>query len=119
MGVTSPEPAVPFDPPELRAWAEAEVEAADKVLGVTALVLDIHDGELMPTLDNRKIVTRLIRQWNADIVIAHRPYDYHPDHRYTGVLMQQGHLTLDADWNEQVAILLHHQRNLPVQALAT
>ncbi len=65
-----------------------EVQAAAKVLGVTSEVLDIHDGELMPTLENRKIMTRLIRQWNADIVIAHRPNDYHPDHRYTGVLMQ-------------------------------
>jgi LmbE family N-acetylglucosaminyl deacetylase len=66
----------------------AETQAAAKILGVTTEVLDIHDGELMPTLENRKIVTRLIRQWNADIVIGHRPNDYHPDHRYTGVLMQ-------------------------------
>jgi LmbE family N-acetylglucosaminyl deacetylase len=66
----------------------AEVQAAAKILGVTTEVLDIHDGELMPTLENRKIMTRLIRQWNADIVIGHRPNDYHPDHRYTGVLMQ-------------------------------
>jgi LmbE family N-acetylglucosaminyl deacetylase len=29
-----------------------------------------------------------IREWNADIVIAPRPNDYHPDHRYTGVLVQ-------------------------------
>ncbi len=66
----------------------AEAQAAARILGVTSQVLDIHDGELMPTLENRKIFTRLIRQWNADIVIAHRPADYHPDHRYTGVLMQ-------------------------------
>jgi LmbE family N-acetylglucosaminyl deacetylase len=66
----------------------AEVQAAAKILGVTTEVLDIHDGELMPTLENRKIMTRLIRQWNPDIVIGHRPNDYHPDHRYTGVLMQ-------------------------------
>ena len=57
-------------------------------LGVTSQVLDIHDGELMPTLENRKTITRLIRDWNADIVIAHRPWDYHPDHRYVGVLVQ-------------------------------
>jgi len=66
----------------------AEAQAAAKILGTTTEVLDIHDGELMPTLENRKIMTRLIRQWNADVVIAHRPNDYHPDHRYTGVLMQ-------------------------------
>lgn len=68
-----------------RAAESAEVA---KRLGVTSQVLDIHDGELMPTLENRKIITRLIRDWNADIVIAHRPWDYHPDHRYVGVLVQ-------------------------------
>jgi LmbE family N-acetylglucosaminyl deacetylase len=66
----------------------AEVKEAAKVLGIESEVLDIHDGELMPTLENRKWFVRLIRQWNADIVIGHRPNDYHPDHRYTGVLMQ-------------------------------
>ena len=67
---------------------KAEVKAAAKILGVTSEVLDIHDGELLPTLENRKTITRLIREWNADIVIAHRPWDYHPDHRYVGVLVQ-------------------------------
>jgi len=65
-----------------------EVQEAAKILGTTAEVLDIHDGELMPTLENRRIFTRLIRGWDADVVIGHRPNDYHPDHRYTGVLMQ-------------------------------
>jgi LmbE family N-acetylglucosaminyl deacetylase len=66
----------------------AEVKEADKVLGIESEVLDIHDGELMPTLENRKKLVRIIRQWNADIVMGHRPNDYHPDHRYVGVLMQ-------------------------------
>jgi LmbE family N-acetylglucosaminyl deacetylase len=67
---------------------KAEVERADQILGVTSQVLDIHDGELLPTLDNRRTLTRLIREWQADIVMSHRPNDYHPDHRYTGVLVQ-------------------------------
>jgi N-acetylglucosamine malate deacetylase 1 len=58
-----------------------------KILGIETDVLDIHDGELMPSLENRRTVARLIRDWEADIVMGHRPYDYHPDHRYTGVLM--------------------------------
>ncbi len=66
----------------------AEVKKADEILGIASEVLDIHDGELMPTLENRKWFVRLIRQWKADIVMGHRPNDYHPDHRYTGVLMQ-------------------------------
>ena len=65
-----------------------EVQAVAKLLGNTVQVLDIHDGEIEPTLENRRTFTRLIRNWNADIVITHRPNDYHPDHRYTGILVQ-------------------------------
>lgn len=73
---------------ELAKRRTAEVKAADKKLGIESEVLDIHDGELMPTLENRKKFVRLIREWKADIVMGPRPNDYHPDHRYTGILMQ-------------------------------
>jgi LmbE family N-acetylglucosaminyl deacetylase len=66
---------------------KAEVAECAKILGIENEVLDIHDGELMPSLENRRTVARLIREWQADIVMGHRPYDYHADHRYTGVLM--------------------------------
>lgn len=66
----------------------AEVRKCDGSLGATAEVLDNHDGELMPTLENRRTITRLIRGWKADIVLAPRSNDYHPDHRYTGILVQ-------------------------------
>ena len=65
-----------------------EVQEVARRLGVSTEVLDIHDGEILPTLENRKMFTKLIRQWNADIVIANRPNDYHPDHRYTSILVQ-------------------------------
>jgi LmbE family N-acetylglucosaminyl deacetylase len=65
-----------------------EVLEVGRRLGVETEVLDIHDGEIMPTLENRRMITRLIRQWNADIVITNRPNDYHPDHRYTSILVQ-------------------------------
>lgn len=65
-----------------------EVDEAHKILGVQGVILDVHDGELLPTLENRRMLTRLIREWKADIVLGHRPNDYHPDHRYTGVLVQ-------------------------------
>ncbi len=66
----------------------AEVERAARILGIHTEVLDIHDGELEPSLTNRRTITRLIREWHADVVLAHRPNDYHPDHRYTGMLVQ-------------------------------
>jgi LmbE family N-acetylglucosaminyl deacetylase len=65
-----------------------EVQEVARKLGVTVEVMDVHDGEITPTLENRRAVTRLIRQWNADIVITNRPNDYHPDHRYTSILVQ-------------------------------
>lgn len=66
----------------------AEVHEAARRMGTEVEVLDIHDGELMPTLENRQKIVRLIREWDADIVFSHRPWDYHPDHRYTGILVQ-------------------------------
>lgn len=66
----------------------SEAHEAARRLGVASQVLDIHDGELEPTLENRKTIARLIRDWQADVVIGHRPYDYHPDHRNVGLLVQ-------------------------------
>src|SRR5436190_8176087 len=65
---------------------KAEVEACHAKLGVATDVLDIHDGELMPDLETRRKVANLIRDWQADIVLSHRPWDYHPDHRAVGTL---------------------------------
>ena len=73
---------------ELAKRRTAESAEVAKRLGATSKVLDIHDGELLPTLENRKTICKIIREWNADIVISHRPWDYHPDHRYTGILVQ-------------------------------
>lgn len=51
-------------------------------------VLNNHDGELLPSLEVRQQIIRATRQWKADIVVAPRTNDFHPDHRYTGVLVQ-------------------------------
>jgi LmbE family N-acetylglucosaminyl deacetylase len=67
---------------------KAEVEACHAQLGVATDVFDIHDGELMPDLETRKKVANVIRDWQADIVLSHRPYDYHPDHRAVGQLAE-------------------------------
>lgn len=65
-----------------------ETKEVSKRLGVTYEVLDNHDGELLPTLAIRLEIIKRIRDWNADVVIAPRSNDYHPDHRYTGILVQ-------------------------------
>jgi LmbE family N-acetylglucosaminyl deacetylase len=66
----------------------AESRNAARILGVQWRTLGFHDGELVPSLEARKAVIRAIREWRADIVISHRPNDYHPDHRYTGMIVQ-------------------------------
>jgi LmbE family N-acetylglucosaminyl deacetylase len=67
---------------------KAEAEEAGKRFGVTYKVLDNHDGLLMPDLNLRLQLIRLIREWKADVVIGPRPYDYHPDHRNTAIAIQ-------------------------------
>ena len=75
-------------PDELAARRKREMQEAGRILGIVYENLNNNDGELMPTLENRKAVIKLICDWEADIVITHRPNDYHPDHRYTSVIVQ-------------------------------
>ena len=81
-------------------------------------VLDNHDGELTPTVEVRRQIIRSIRRWKADIVIAPRPNDYHPDHRYTGVLVQDAaymvvvpNVTPDVPPLENNPVFLYYQDN--------
>ncbi len=72
----------------LAARRRAEAREAGRRIGIEYVVLDNHDGQLTPTVEVREQIIRQIRLWNADLVIAPRPNDYHADHRYTGVLVQ-------------------------------
>jgi LmbE family N-acetylglucosaminyl deacetylase len=73
---------------ELARRRLAEAKESARRLGIQYDVLNNHDGELLPTLAVREQIIREIRSWKADVVLAPRPNDYHPDHRYTGVLVQ-------------------------------
>jgi len=73
----------------LASRRHAESQESARRLGIAEYeVLDNHDGELTPAVEVRRQIIRAIRHWNADIVLAPRPNDYHPDHRYTSVLVQ-------------------------------
>jgi N-acetylglucosamine malate deacetylase 1 len=72
---------------ELAKLRREEARKAGEVIGVRYITLNNHDGQLMPTYEHRLEIIRIIREQKADIVICPRPYDYHPDHRYTGVLV--------------------------------
>jgi LmbE family N-acetylglucosaminyl deacetylase len=73
---------------ELAQRRKAEAVAAGAVIGASYDVCDNHDGQLLPTLENRWAIIRLIRSFQPDLVLTHRPNDYHPDHRYTSQLVQ-------------------------------
>ena len=74
--------------PSLAKRRLGEAANAGAVIGAVYELFDIHDGELMPTLENRHKVIQLIRCYDPDLILTHRPNDYHPDHRYTSQLVQ-------------------------------
>lgn len=72
---------------ELAQIRESEAYAAGKALGVEYEVLANRDGYLQPTIEARFEIIRLIRNYDPDLILTHRPNDYHPDHRYTSQLV--------------------------------
>jgi LmbE family N-acetylglucosaminyl deacetylase len=74
--------------PGLAIRRRAEAQAAGAVIGATYEVFDQPDGELDDRLEYRHQVIRLVRTFRPDLIITHRSTDYHPDHRFAGLLVQ-------------------------------
>ncbi|MCY3550438.1 MAG: PIG-L family deacetylase [Candidatus Poribacteria bacterium] len=90
----------------------AEAQAAAEVIGTLEYeLLDNHDGELMPTLENRYKIIRTIREFRPDLIMTHRPNDYHPDHRYTSTLVQDAAYMVTVP---NICALTPHLRKNPV-----
>jgi LmbE family N-acetylglucosaminyl deacetylase len=70
--------------PELAARRRREAAAAGAVIGAEYVTWEHHDGLLEPTLELRFEVIRELRRFRPDLVLTHRPNDYHPDHRAVG-----------------------------------
>lgn len=64
-----------------------ETRKVGDLLGIDYVVMDVEDGRLEPTLENRENLIRILRNHEPDVVISHGLNDYHPDHRYTGQLV--------------------------------
>lgn len=77
-----------MDPAALAKRRAAEAQAAAERGGLEHLVLNHNDGELEPSLEARRELVSIMRRFEADVVLTHRPNDYHPDHRYTSLLVQ-------------------------------
>lgn len=67
---------------------QSEADRVSKLTGVEYEMLDFDDGALVPGLQERKAMIAAIRRYDPDVIITHRPSDYHPDHRYTSQLVQ-------------------------------
>ncbi len=78
-----------LSPEETTKVRAKESAAVAKLLGVTYDVWsDIDDCSIEVNLENRRRLIRYIREYSPDLIITHRPNDYHADHRAAGLLMQ-------------------------------
>lgn len=89
---------------EMGGWPLAlrrreECRRSADVIGAESQVLDNHDGELEPSWQLRKQLIQIIREFAPDLIITHRQYDYHPDHRYTGQLVVDAYTELSVAGN--------------------
>lgn len=75
-------------PEKLVRIRREEALAAGRRVGAEYLTWDFPDGQLFPDLELREAIIREIRRFEPDLVLTHRPYDYHPDHRATGIAVQ-------------------------------
>ncbi len=75
-------------PDDLVQIRRSEAQMAGKRVGAEYLTWDFHDGSLEPTLAVRSAIIREIRSFAPDLVLTHRPCDYHPDHRAVGSAVQ-------------------------------
>ena len=73
---------------QTRARRYGETQALAAKAGLTYDVWDVPDGELFPTLELRQRLVREIRTYAPDLILTHRPCDYHPDHRNASILVQ-------------------------------
>lgn len=81
------------NPAVLMAIREKEELAAASILGVRSVrFLDFPDGYLIPSVEARREVVRVIRQLQPDVLVTSDPTNYfprdtylnHPDHRLAG-----------------------------------
>jgi LmbE family N-acetylglucosaminyl deacetylase len=56
-------------------------------MGIEYEVMNNRDGRLQPSIEARFELIGLIRRFQPDLILTHRPNDYHPDHRATSTLV--------------------------------
>lgn len=75
-------------PDDLVRIRREEARAAGQLIGADSVTWDFPDGGLVADLALRAAMIREIRSFRPDLVLTHRVYDYHPDHRAVGQAVQ-------------------------------
>ena len=103
-------------PEETTARRAKESAAVAEYLGIRYDVWDIDDCTLMPDLATRERLIRYIRAFSPDLIISHRPNDYHADHRAAGQLVQDAayiltvpHTCPDVPAMKKMPIILYYE----------
>ena len=64
-----------------------EAQATAKIFDIDYRIMPIPDAHLEATLETRKKLMRVIREFAPHVIFTHRTNDYHPDHRACGQLV--------------------------------
>ena len=106
-----------MSPKDLADRRRHEAEEAGKKYGIESYtVLDNGDCTLVPDYEHRVQLVKIIREFQPDFIVTHRTCDYHPDHRYTGQLVEDaGYLLGVPHWIPEAPV----QRKRPVILYAT
>jgi N-acetylglucosamine malate deacetylase 1 len=75
-------------PNDLVRIRRAEARAAGERIGAEYVTWDFPDGSLVANIEVREAIIREARSFKPDLLLTHRPFDYHPDHRAVGTAVQ-------------------------------
>ena len=103
-------------PEETSARRAKESAAVAEYLGIKYDIWDIDDCTLMADLPTRMRLIRYVREFAPDLIIAHRPNDYHADHRASAQLVADAsyiltvpHTCPDVPVMKHMPVIVHNE----------
>jgi LmbE family N-acetylglucosaminyl deacetylase len=72
---------------EIAAIRRQEAQASANLIGAEFIWMGYPDGFLFSTQETRLDFLNLVRKARPDVILAHAPVDYHPDHRTSGQIL--------------------------------
>ena len=108
-----------MSPQETTAKRAKESAKVAELLGITYDIWsDMNDCSLTADLETRRRLIRYIREFSPDLVVAHRPNDYHADHRASGQLVMDASYMLvvphecpDSPAMREMPVIMYNEDN--------